>query len=132
MSEVGCVDYPKDEKGRFLTGNIGGGRPKGARGKLSEHFLSVLQEDFEENGKEAVEIVRKERPQDYLKVIASLMPRQLEIKETPFDDVGDDELAAILIAARAIAAVHRAARAGEAETILEGSAQVVQTVQETG
>ena len=34
------------------------------------------------------------------KVVASLLPKQLEIKEAPFDGVSDEELAALIVAAR--------------------------------
>jgi hypothetical protein len=80
------------ETGRFLTGNIGGGRPKGARTKLGEQFLSALQEDFEAHGVEAIQTVRTERPQDYIKVIASLMPKDLNLNINNLDDATDDEL----------------------------------------
>lgn len=36
------------ETGRFLTGNGGGGRPKGSRNKLGEQFLEALAQDFAE------------------------------------------------------------------------------------
>ena len=36
-----------------------GGRPKGARNKLGEEFLAELYNDFEVNGKAAIERVRK-------------------------------------------------------------------------
>lgn len=84
--------YAKDEKGRFQTGNIGGGRPKGARAKLGEQFLEALQSDFEENGKAAIVKVRDEKPDAYLKVIASLMPKDLNINVNQFDGMTDDEL----------------------------------------
>lgn len=82
------------ETGRFLPGTTGklGGRPKGARAKLGEQFLSALQQDFEANGVAAIETVRAERPQDYLKIIASLMPRDLNLNINPMEDATDDEL----------------------------------------
>jgi len=80
------------ETGRFLTGNKGGGRPKGARAKLGEDFLCALQEDFAVNGAQAVEKVRAERPQDYLKIIASLLPRDVNVNINALDEIGDDEL----------------------------------------
>jgi hypothetical protein len=70
----------RDEKGRFLTGNSGGGRPKGARNKLSEDFLETLAADFEAHGRAVIERVREEYPHHYLKVIAALMTRQMEAK----------------------------------------------------
>jgi hypothetical protein len=68
----------RDDKGRFLTGNNGGGRPRGARSKLSEGFLNALQVDFEQNGSEVIARVRKDKPDVYLKVVAGLMPAKLE------------------------------------------------------
>jgi len=84
----------KDEKGRFVPGTSGNpaGKPKGARTKLGEQFLCALQADFEAHGVEAIETVREDRPQDYLKVIASLMPRDLNLNVNNLDDASDDEL----------------------------------------
>lgn len=84
----------KDELGRFLPGVSGNpaGKPKGARTKLGEQFLSALQEDFETNGAAAIVEVRETRPSDYLKVIASLMPKDLNLNVNNLDDATDDEL----------------------------------------
>lgn len=84
----------KDELGRFLPGVSGNpaGKPKGARTKLGEQFLSALQEDFQAHGVEAIQAVRQERPQDYLKVIASLMPKDLNLNVNNLDDATDAEL----------------------------------------
>jgi hypothetical protein len=82
----------KDEKGRFISGNIGGGRPKGARSKLSEAFLDALHDDFTEHGVEAIATVRMEKPDQYLKVIASILPKDLNVNVNEFDGMTDDEL----------------------------------------
>lgn len=77
-------DKPKpqqDESGRFVTGNIGGGRPKGARAKLGEAFLEAMRASFEERGEEAIQEVIDKKPDQYLKVIASLMPKEIELGE---------------------------------------------------
>lgn len=86
----------------FAPGNNANpfGRPKGSRNKLGEQFIQALQADFEENGKAAIEEVRTDRPHEYLKVIASLLPKQVEIKEGAFDGVSDEQLAALVFAAR--------------------------------
>lgn len=78
----------KDEKGRFVTGNIGGGRPKGARAKLGEAFLQAMQADFAQHGIAAVEAVRTEKPDQYLKVIASMLPKEI--------DLGDETVQAMV------------------------------------
>ena len=77
-----------------------GGRPKGSRNKLGEQFIQALQQDFEANGTAAIKTVREERPHEYLKVVASLLPKQIEIKEGAFDGISDEELAALVVAAR--------------------------------
>jgi DNA-directed RNA polymerase len=80
----------RDESGRFAVGNPG--RPKGARHKLGEQFLAALQADFEEHGASTIELVRIDRPQDYIKVIASLLPRDLNLNVNNLGEATDDEL----------------------------------------
>lgn len=75
---------------QFKAGNPG--RPKGARNKLGEQFIEALQADFQEFGKDAVVKVRTEKPDQYLKVIASLMPKDLNINVNQYDGMTDDEL----------------------------------------
>jgi hypothetical protein len=75
---------------QFKPGNPG--RPKGARNKLGEQFIEALQQDFEANGVAAIVKVRDEKPDAYLKVIASLMPKDLNINVNQFDGMTDDEL----------------------------------------
>lgn len=84
----------QDEKGRFVSGNIGGGRPKGARNKLGEAFIQALADDFDKHGIAAVETVRTEKPDQYLKVIASLMPKEHRLSfEDQYNEMTDDEIA---------------------------------------
>lgn len=71
-----CVTT-RDERGRFKTGNIGGGRPKGSRNKLSDVLLSVIVDDFVEYGADAVARLRERDPATYLRLVASLVPREL-------------------------------------------------------
>ena len=97
----------QDANGRFIAGNSGnGGRPKGSRNKLGEEFLRALYADFVAHGVEAIERTREEKPDAYLKVIASILPKQLEIKESAFEGVSDHELAALVAAAREALAAH--------------------------
>lgn len=76
----------------FEVGNPGGpGRPKGSRHALSESFISALQADFRAHGEEAIRRTREEEPAAYVKVLASLLPKEVEIKR-PLEDLTDDEL----------------------------------------
>jgi UTP:GlnB (protein PII) uridylyltransferase len=76
------------------------GRPNGARNKIATTFLEALAEDFAEHGAAAIKIMRIERPADYVRVIASLMPRELEITSTQLTEVSDDELDVFITYAR--------------------------------
>jgi hypothetical protein len=69
-----------------------GGRSKGVKNRLSHAFLTALVEDFEQHGEEAIKICRVEKPNEYLRVIAHLMPRELEINHNPIEVISDDEL----------------------------------------
>jgi hypothetical protein len=67
----------RDDKGRFLTGNTGGGRPKGSRNKLGEAFVQALADDFSEHDVVAVERVRQSDPSTYTKIIGNTLPREV-------------------------------------------------------
>jgi hypothetical protein len=82
----------RDERGRFLTGNSGGGRRPGSRNKLTETFLGTIANDFAEHGAEAIARVRKEDPVTYLKLIAWFVPRELILQREQEPDVDLAEL----------------------------------------
>lgn len=81
-----------NETGRFLPGNIGGGRPKGSRNKLGEAFLSDIYADWKEHGVAAIKEVRETKPDAYLKVVASMLPQNLNINVNQTDSMTDDQL----------------------------------------
>ena len=68
------------------------GRPKGSRHKLSEDLFKALAEDFENHGKDAIVKMREDRPGDYIRVIASLVPKEATLRINPFDDLTDAQL----------------------------------------
>jgi hypothetical protein len=75
---------------QFKPGNPG--RPKGSRNKLGEAFIQALANDFERHGAEAIERVRIEKPEAYLKVIASLLPKDLNLNVSKYDHLTDEQL----------------------------------------
>src|SRR5271154_1001484 len=68
------------QRGRpFSPGQSGNplGRPKGSRSKLTESFLNAMADDFAEHGPIAIALVRMREPATYLKLIGSLIQREL-------------------------------------------------------
>ena len=82
----------KDEKGRFITGNNGGGRPMGARNKLSEQFIHDIYASWQAHGKAAIREMIETKPSEYVKVVASLLPKELNIDHSGLEDLTDKQL----------------------------------------
>jgi len=74
-----------------VSGNPNG-RPKGSRNKLTETFLDIVAKDFAENGAEAIERVRREDPVMYLRIVGSLIPRELITQREQAPDFDYSEL----------------------------------------
>jgi hypothetical protein len=90
---------------RFKPGQSGNpaGNPASLRQKLEANFTRELKDDFEKHGKEALVACRKQKPDVYIKVIASMMPKQLEVKR-PLEEIADDQLAEAVAALQAFLA----------------------------
>ena len=88
------IERRRDSK--FLPGQSPG-RPKGARNRLQSSFLYALAEDFAEHGADAIKICRIEEPARYVQIVASLMPRELEIEhQTATSDLDDQQLDSLI------------------------------------
>lgn len=85
---------PKQGNTEFKPGLSGNpkGRPKGARSKLGEAFLSDMYASWTEHGAVALEKVRLEKPEIYIKVVASILPKELNINNDVLGDMTNDEL----------------------------------------
>jgi hypothetical protein len=82
MSET-ATHADRDQRGRFLTGTKPGpGRVKGSRNLLSESFLGDLNDAWQRFGVAALEKCAQEQPGVLIKVIASLLPKDVRIDLT--------------------------------------------------
>ena len=77
----------------FKPGQSGnpGGKAVGTRNRLQGKFLNQLADDFELHGKSAIVEMRETDPSAYIRCVASLMPKELEVTK-PLDELSDDEL----------------------------------------
>jgi hypothetical protein len=94
----------RNTKGQFQLGHSGG-RPKGARNK--QVFEDILRHWCEPaasgsnlcKGAEALEALYKEKPGEYLRLTASVLPREF-IFENVTSDLDDEQIDELLSAVR--------------------------------
>lgn len=87
----------RDRSGRFLMGHNGGpGRPKGSRNKLSEAFFDDMLAVWEEKGRDAIHRVADQDPVAFLRIIVSVLPKEIEVtRGNPLEEWSDEELTAL-------------------------------------
>lgn len=96
MADIPRKNAKKTGKGvppvehQFKAGNPG--RPKGARNRLGEAFIEDLLAAWESQGPTVITTVIEKRPQDFLKVVASLMPKDLNVNVNKIGEMTDEQL----------------------------------------
>jgi hypothetical protein len=86
---------------RFVKGQSGNtnGRPMGSRNKLKEAFWTDFCDAWKIHGQAALSVVAQDDPSTFVKVAASIMPKETELtmREVLAKDLSDDALAAIAV-----------------------------------
>jgi len=87
------------------------GRPKGCRVKLEARFLADLLADWNEHGAKTLAAAREKDPVGYVKVAASLMPKQIQ-DDSGLEDFNRDELRLAIDALRSFVALRASGEPG--------------------
>lgn len=69
------------KKFHFAPGNKLGGRPKGSRNKLGEAFIQDFYEVWKDHGKQALLDTREKDPGTFIRVAASILPKEINLNE---------------------------------------------------
>lgn len=102
----------------FKPGQSGnpGGKAAGTRNKLSGAFLHALSEDFDKHGREAIERCRDEDPGTYVKVVAGLLPKEVDLGINRLEEMSTDDIIAAVSALRSYLVIGGAAEGTEPPT----------------
>jgi hypothetical protein len=79
MSSTPASQIARGPQGRFQTGNIGGGRPRGSRNKLGEAFIRDVEAIWNERGAVVLRECAESDPAAFCRIVAGLLPRDVDI-----------------------------------------------------
>jgi hypothetical protein len=83
--------------GRFVSGNNGGGRPKGSRNKLTTEFIDDLRAEWQKSGPSALQRLAQDDPGAFVRVVAQILPKEIDANVNAGSDFdGMDSIAEIL------------------------------------
>jgi hypothetical protein len=105
------------------------GRPKRTKKTLADGFLEAIRADFRAHGAGVIAEVRTEKPDQYLKIVLSVLPKDVNINS--LDALSDDEIRQRI---RGLEAVLRPflSKPGPAKPGIGGKDRVSEPAQGTG
>lgn len=105
---------------RWKPGQSGNpaGKPKGSRTKLAESFWSDLYDKWLDHGSAAIQAMIEDKPGDFVKVVASQMPKEFLVKTDALNEISDEDLAEFIATLRHLASAGntKKSRNGTGET----------------
>jgi hypothetical protein len=91
----------------------------GVRTKLSRRLLEDLLADWQEGGATALKVMRMERPSEYVRVMCSILPKEMLFETGSVSELADDELDNMITMLRERALAVRQEQALELEKVPE-------------
>ncbi|MER9307670.1 hypothetical protein NKJ06_33700 [Mesorhizobium sp. M0293] len=67
-------------------------RSKRAKKTLGDDFLAAVRADFRTHGAGVIAEVRADKPDQYLKIVLSVLPKDLHVTINQLDGLSDDEI----------------------------------------
>lgn len=95
MAETVTTGAKQLDPFKFKPGQSGNpnGRPKGSKHKLAESFLADCLNEWETHGAVAISDMREKNPGDFVKMVASLVPKEMTLNlNNDLGELSDDEL----------------------------------------
>jgi hypothetical protein len=66
--------------------------PKRAKKTLGDEFLAAVRADFRAHGAGVIASVRADKPDQYLKIVLSVLPKDFDVTINHLDALSDDEI----------------------------------------
>jgi hypothetical protein len=94
---------------KFEPGNkLSTGRPRGSRNRLTARILEDILKHWNEpiegrnitKGMAALEVMRKEKPAEYVKAVLSIMPKELVFSDSTVADLSDEQIDTLIMTLR--------------------------------
>src|SRR5215467_12601942 len=95
---------------------FGPGRPAAVRNKFSNAFLTDLLADWEANGAAAIKTVRMRDPSTYLRVAASILPKELMVESVSSGLTPEERIEMLTVLKQQLLTVQRGPILIEAKT----------------
>jgi hypothetical protein len=89
------------------------------RVRLCKRLLNDLLADWEVGGADAIKMMRMERPAEYCRMMASILPKELLFESGSVSELADDELDQMITMLRERALAERQEQALELEKVPE-------------
>jgi hypothetical protein len=80
---------PRARSGRKASA---GAAPKRTKKTLGDDFLNAVRADFRAHGAGVIAAVRADKPDQYLKIVQSVLPKDLHVSIDNLESLSDDEI----------------------------------------